>query len=79
MPGQFDDSWSAGPFGPYPFIVFSQTDKISERDYVLGALVGGNVYQVLGAVAQYANASPIVPPIFRRTLFARVGARGAIT
>lgn len=72
----FDTSWTTGPHGPFPFLLLSQTDIASERAYVLGGVVGANVFQVAGAIVQYSIASVTAPPRFRRTLTARLGSRG---
>ena len=75
----FNTAWTTGPQGPFPFILLSQTDIASEHNYVLGGLVGANVFQMYGAIVQYGIASPIIPPLFRRTINMRIGSRGVPT
>lgn len=82
MPSSFDYGWSTGPFGPAPFIILSQTDADSERNYILGSrcYTGSGVFHILGMVVQYGNASgPTAPPKFRRGLMQRIGSRGVQT
>jgi hypothetical protein len=79
MPTMFDDGWSAGPFGPPPLWFYSQTDVVSERNYLLYGLGGAAVYQLAGALVQYGIAGAVTTPtLFRRTISARTGSRGIL-
>ena len=69
----------SSPLGPGFFIFFHGTESGAERVYVNapGVFGGSDVYQLAGAFAQNCVASGFVaPPVFRRTLFNRLGSRG---
>ena len=67
------------PLGPGFFIFFHGLEEGAERVFVNapGVFAGSDVYHVAGAFAQNCVASGFTsPPVFRRTLFNRLGSRG---
>ena len=76
----FDYSWTSGPLGPGPFLLFSGTYGISDRAFVglaPGMYAAGDNYQLAGAMVQYgtAAAAPALT-LFRRNISRRTGSRG---
>jgi hypothetical protein len=79
MPEIFDVNWASGPFGPFPLILYSETE-VGGDQYVLlapASFADGGVYVVPGAIVQYCSPTGGAAGVrFRRTLFPRVGSRG---